>query len=158
MRLSKRDDADCREIAKELGIDVSEVRRAVCSYFDMMNLSAKALPFDNKTRIFDREVFEEYEFVIQVPYLGRFGPSYSKYLKWRANAAKDEEMLSRGRAKHLTDDELDTLADKALSGQSLTLEEIKTYRKRKGKFNRVWLVGKKNKRLAGQVIMNKKVK
>ena len=154
MRRKRDDEALYRDIARELGVDVADVRRAVFSFFDAISLQAKAMPFDNIGRIYSMEKFLEWEKVTNIPSIGRIGPVYSRYLRWRANASQDYEQKARSAYRsRMSQDDIEHMAEAILSGNTPP-----SIHKRKGSelYNRVWLVGKTGKKLARQVIPKKK--
>lgn len=137
-------------VAKELGFEPSDVRRVVHSFFDSITSSARSLPFDDRRKIFSKDAFDSFAFVVQIPRIGRLGPVYSRYLKWRANEAKLTEQVHRSRyRKQYSQNDIENMAAEALLGKAPVLPE-----KQKGSelYNRVWLVGADGKRLARQVI------
>lgn len=150
MAASRQEDVEFARIAKKYGLSVSEVKRAVYSFFDDIVRKSKALPLDNPQRIYRRDKFEEYELVWNIPHIGRIGPTYSRYLKWRANESKNYPQAHRDNYRsRLTQGDLDYIAGEILAGRP-----VPPIRKRKGNemYNRVWLVGKDGKRQAYQVI------
>lgn len=141
-------------MSDETGIAGHDVLRAVHSYFDSIDDRARRLPLDNPARIYSREAFGRYSFVCNIPYIGRLGMSYSRYLKWRANSAKSVEQENRSRYRTaVTREDIERLASDILEGRCPAKPE-----KRKGKefYKRVWLVGADGKRLARQVIKKEK--
>lgn len=154
MRRSRIEDADYRAIADSLDLPKTEVRKIVSSFFDVMLKEARALPFDNAQRIYSKDKFDELACVWNIPSIGRIGPVYSRYLKWRSNEAKHirQELRSSYRNR-MTQDDIEHIADDILSGRTPFL-----IRKRKGNemYDRVWLVGQDGKRLARQVIPKEK--
>lgn len=154
MATNSTDELEFRRIAKQHGLSITEVRRAVYSFFDIIASEAAKLPFDNPHRIYMKDKFEEYAVVRNIPYIGRIGPIYSRYIKWRSNEAKNLKLVSRGKySSRLTDDDLDYIAGEILAGRTPPALE-----KRKGNdmYNRIWLIGKKGKKLAYQVIPKEK--
>ena len=151
---SKKDEAEFKSIAQRYGLSVTEVRRAVNSFFGIIASEANHLPFDSATRIYLKDKFDEYGTVRNIPYIGRIGPSYSKYLKWRANEAKNLKLVARSQYRsRLTQGDLDYIAGEILAGRTPP-----PIRKRKGNemYNRIWVIGKEGKRLAYQVIPKEK--
>lgn len=147
---SRIDRKEFGRIAKEFGIPESEVRRIVVSFFDVVSLEAKALPFDNERRIYKRDKFNEYASCYSIPYVGRIGPVYSRYVKWRSNEAESFDMRPRSDYRYrMTQDEIEHIAEDVLSGNAPP--DLKKKRG-KDKFNRVWVVGENGKRQAWQVI------
>lgn len=150
MRSSKTELADYSAIAKSHGLAPEEVKSIVSSFFDTISSGAKSLKFDNPRKIFSKPAFESASAgkVVNIPYIGRIGPIYSRYLKWRRNEAKGITMIPRQKIKKgLTQDEIETIAEIVLGGGQYVRES-----KRKNNFKRVWLVGTKGKTQARQVI------
>ena len=149
MARSKIDEAEYRSIASVLGLSAFEIERAVTSFFSAIVVQADALPFDNVKKIFTWEKFEEYCEPVNIPYIGRIGPAYSRYLKWRRNEAKGLPSGKRSDYRvGLSRGEIEDIAEIILSGG--TPQIIK--KKNSELFNRVWLVGKDGKKSARQVI------
>lgn len=149
MSRNRIEDANCLSIAKELNIPVGEVKKAISSFFGDIVREARSLPFSNATRIYTREKFDELARVWNIPSIGRIGPAYSRYLKWRGNESKKIEQKQRSDYRsRLTQDDIEAIAGDVLSGKTPSFE------KRKGNemYNRVWLVGQDGKKLARQVI------
>jgi hypothetical protein len=150
MSRSRFDDKRFNIIGNELGLDPSDVRRAVNSFFSVILKDAKSLPFDNRTRIYTRSRFDKFGAVRNVPYLGRLGPVYSRYISWRRNESKllDQNLRSSYRSRYLQS-EIESTAEAILSGNSPVLP-----RKHKGNeiYDRVWVIGEDGRRLAKQVI------
>ena len=150
MGSNRRERARYRTLSEKFGIEESEVRRIVTSFFDVFTVDARSLPFDNPRKIFSKEVFESRTKVRNIPYIGRLGPVYSRYLKWRQNESK--ELLQRPRSGYrirMTQDDIENIAEAVLSGNPLP--EIRN-RKKSEMFERVWMVGKDGKKSARQVI------
>ena len=155
MGRNRLDEAEYRRIGEEFGLSPQDVRRAVCSFFDSLVQDASALPFDNPRKIFSKEKFDGYGKVRNIPFIGRIGPSYSRYLKWRANVSVGIEMAPRSSFRRgVTQSEIEGTAEAILSGRTPP-----PLRKRKGKemFERVWLVGQDGKKSARQVIPKEKI-
>lgn len=141
-------------VASTVGVPLVEARRAINSFFDLIVLKAKALPFDNECRIYSRQAFGQKGFAINIPYLGRIGPVYSRYLRWRANASKDQLQENRGQYRsRISEDDIEHIAERLLSGRPLP-----PIKKTKGKdiYKRVWFVDENGKRLARQIIRKEK--
>ena len=146
---NRTEQADYREIAERTGLPETEVKRVVRSFFAVILSDAKALPLDDPRRILSREKFEQYGDIVNIPSIGRFGPSYTRYLRWRANASREVNQKPRSAYRlRMTPSEIENMADAILSGGTFSLE------KKRGNemYNRVWLVGKDGKRQARQVI------
>lgn len=141
------------DVSAELGLSVADVSSVVASFFDVIAKEAKALPFDNPRRIYRRSAFREFAHVRQIPFIGRTGPAYSRYLKWRVNEAKGLSQKSRRRSRRkMTRGEVENIAASILSGRPFSLPE-----RRGSEGSSVWMVGNDGKRLAGQVIMKDKI-
>lgn len=153
------DEKEFARLARELSVDVSVVRSVVHSYFDSLSQQARKLPFNNPRRIFTKNKFSEYEYAQNIPYIGRLGPSYSRYLTWRANEAKNMELAYRRDFKTIyTPEQIESLADKVLHDWNEGDPKIeRPENKQTYPFKRIWLVGKKGKKQARQVIPNKNV-
>lgn len=155
--MNNADETLFRTVASECGVSAEDVRKAVHSFFDIIRREADALPFDTERKIFSKEVFDSLAHVNQIPFIGRIGPVYSRYLSWRANESSAHDMVKR---KHdpmkLTESDIEEIASSFLSGKSFSLDTIKERRKKEGKYNRVWLVGKNGKQLARQIIVKHK--
>lgn len=150
MSRNKIEEAGFLRVSEEVGVPVSEVARAVRSFFDAIASEAKSLPFDRRNRIYSKRKFEEYVNARNIPYIGRLGPVYSRYLKWRENESRELPQKPRsGYRKRITQDDIENIADAILSGNP-----VPEIRKRKGSemYERVWLVGIDGKRMARQVI------
>ena len=150
MPKNKIEEADFSKIAKELGVSASEVRRAVYSFFGIIVRESRNLPFDNPTRIYKKERFDELVKVRNIPYIGRIGPVYSRYLKWRGNEAKNQPQASRSEYRsRVSQDDIENMAAEILSGK--TPSPLRKYKKTE-LYNSVWLVGTNGKKQARQVI------
>lgn len=153
MRRSRIDDRDFRMIAEELGVSVTEVQRAVHSFFDAVVGESRRLPFNSEKRIYTKERFNDFAMVYNVPFIGRLGPVYSRYLKWRENESK--EMVQANRRDYrsrMTQDDIEHIAEDILAGNTPVIRK----RKKNEMFNQVWMVGKEGKTLARQVIPKEK--
>ena len=150
MSRSKIEEAGFLRVSEEFGISVSEISRAVKSFFDVIALDAKRLPFDDKNRIYSKDKFESMVGVVNIPYIGRLGPVYSRYCRWRENESKELPQKPRSDYRsRMTQDDIENIAEAVLSGSPLP--EI---RKKKGSelFERVWFVGTDGKKSARQVL------
>lgn len=137
------------EISEKTGVPVPDVRRIVESYFKDIYVYASKLPFDTHRKIFSKDKFDEYVRVDNVPYLGRMGPVYSRYLQWRVNASKEFDYAYRSAQRvRLSKGEIEDIAKEALSGGTPVVKKHKNSEL----FDRVWLVGKEGKKSARQVI------
>lgn len=149
MARSRVDNARIRTVADRLGISEAEVRRCVSAFFGAIVGYARTLPFNDPTRIYTKEKFDEYVRVWNIPYLGRIGLVYGRYLDWRANASETLGQMKKSvYRKKMFRDEIETIAGATLSGDAFSLP----VKSKKENYKRVWIVGKYGKRLAGQVI------
>ena len=142
-----------RVVSAKQGVSDEEVKRILASFFSIILGDARSLPFDNPKRIFSKEKFGEYVKVRHIPYIGRIGPVYSNYLKWRANESQQIEMAPRSSfRKRRTQGDIESTAAAILSGKTPP-----PLVKRKGNemYHRVWLVGQDGKKSARQVIPKK---
>lgn len=156
MKLSKQDIQWCKKMAAEEGVSFSEVKKALLSFFDSIVSAANRLPFDRDNRIYSFGAFHEYPYCVNLPYLGRLGPVYSLYIKWRAKESKTQDTVLRSRAKkeHLKP-LIEEAAKQALSGNKVD-SSLLQQRLPSGKYKTVWLVDKnKKKKAAKQMIINK---
>lgn len=154
MARSRPDEAEYRRIAERHGLDPRDVKRMVNSFFSVILRDCRSLPFDNPKRIYSKEMFDGMVKARCIPYVGRIGPVYSRYLKWRANESVGIEMAPRSSyRRRITQSEIEDTAAAILSGR--TPPQLK---KRKGKemFDRIWLVGQEGKKSARQVIPKEK--
>lgn len=146
---NRLEEATYRSIAESFSLDYETVRTIISSFFGSIVGESRSLPFNDSRKIFTKQKFDEYVSVTNIPYIGRIGPSYTRYLKWRANASRDIEQKAAGDFRsRLTEDEIEEAATKILSGESVELRKKKTT----DLYKRVWLVGKTGKRQARQVI------
>ena len=153
VRRNRIEDANCLAIAQELDIPVGEVKKVVSSFFGEIVSEARSLPFNNRTRIYTKDKFDELVRVWNIPSIGRIGPAYSRYLKWRGNESKkSEQRLRSDYRSRLTQDDIENIAEEILSGKT------PSFNKKRGNemYNRVWLVGQDGKKLARQVIPKNK--
>lgn len=123
------------------------------SFFEVFGADARSLPFDNPKKIFSKDVFDGKVTVRQIPFMGRLGPVYSNYLKWRANESGQFQMVPRSSYRSgITQNEIENMAVAALSGSAPSLKR----KKKSEMFDRVWLVGQDGKKSARQVIPKEK--
>ncbi|MBQ3950058.1 MAG: hypothetical protein II661_06245 [Bacteroidales bacterium] len=150
MRRNQTEYAFYRSIAEATDIPEQEVRSIVLSFFQQITQSCRKLPFGNARKIFSKAKFDTYVTVWNIPYIGRMGPVYSRYLKWRNNEAKQTVQASRSRYRNrISRSEIENMADEILSGKTPT-PLIK--KKPTELYHRVWYVESDGKRLARQVI------
>lgn len=153
MAITRTERRRLKSVAKDVGVSEAEVRKVVNSFFGSIVKYAISLPFNNVRRIYGYDAFEELVEVVNIPGIGRLGPVYSRYLKWRGNEAKMLNQVPRSTFRiRLSQDEIEHIADDILSGK--TPSEIKK-RKPTELYNRVWLINKNGKRMARQVIPKK---
>ena len=150
MPRNRIEDADFSIIAEELGISASDVKRAVYSFFGIIVREARNLPFDDSTRIYTRERFDDFAKVRNIPSIGRMGPVYSRYLKWRGNESKNQTQVNRSSCRAMIpQDEIEHIAEDILAGRTPSpVVKQKTV----DIYKRIWMIGRDKKRLARQVI------
>lgn len=147
MKNSKLEEKDFNSVAEELGISPNDVKNVVNSFFDSIVSESRSLPFDNHRKIYSKSAFEKYAFVRSIPFIGRVGPVYSRYLKWRANESKEIEMIPKPKSgSRLLPEEIEAIAEIVLSGGEYT------EKKKSKNYKHIWLVGEDGKRSARQVI------
>lgn len=147
---NKHDEKLFVEIAASEHIAISEVRRAVNSFFGSLVREARRLPFSDPTRIYSKDKFEEFASVTNIPYMGRIGPVYSRYLKWRGNESKN--IVQKRRSDYcggVSRDDIEHIAEEILAGRT---PPVLVKKRGNEMYNRVWLVGKDGKKLARQVM------
>ena len=149
MRINRTEEAIFSYLAELTHTTASEVKRAVTSFFSVIALEADRLPFDDERKIYTRAKFDEFVCAYNIPYIGRLGPVYSRYLKWRSNDARGLPRSKRSDYRvGLTRSEIEDIAEEILSGGTPQINR----KKNSELFNRVWLVGKEGKKSARQVI------
>lgn len=146
MKLSPADEAWCRSYADDSGISVVEIQKAIGSFFDDMLMKIRRLPFNDVRRIYSPAAVEERAPVFNIPFLGRIGPVYSSYLKWRKEEALKEEMELRETVKaRYRDERVEEALKLAKEGHKITnvflREGIPS-----GKYKKVWYIDKGGKR------------
>lgn len=148
MKNSRIEDRDFEVVAEELGVSPADVKNVVNSFFDSIVYEARKLPFDDCRKIYSKTAFEKHSSVRSIPFIGRLGPTYTRYLKWRANESKNVNMVPRPKSKtKLFPEEIEAIAQSVLAGN--VYEPLKTRTKN---YKRVWLVFDSHKKQAGQVI------
>ena len=151
------DETGFRKIAYELGLAPSDVKRAVTSFFDVIAIESRSLPFDDCRRIYSREKFNSLVKTRNIPYVGRIGPSYSRYLKWRANEAGGLDMMPRKKSgRRIPKEEIEKMASDVLSG--ITPRPLNEIKMNANEFTRIWMINNKGRKLARQVIVKKERK
>lgn len=144
-----KSDAWYESMANELGCTSSEVKRAVMSFFSVVIMEAGSLPVDTDRKIFTKAKFDEFVKVHNIPYIGRIGPVYSRYLKWRSNEAEGLPKAKRSDYRvGFSRSEIENIAEEILSGGTPQIKK----KKNSELFDRVWMVGKDGKKSARQVI------
>ena len=96
-------------------------------------------------------------FVENIPYIGRIGPVYSRYVKWRASESGELFMVRRSdaRKRHFRP-MVEKAAEDAINGRKVDVKALKE-RLPKGEYEKVWLVGPDGRRrAAGQLIKKEK--
>lgn len=153
MKTSRTDREDFRNVSVRLGIDAKEVEKGVKAFFDAVKAYSRSLPFDNKNKIYSKGCFDQFVRVSNIPYIGRIGPVYSRYLEWRKNESRRflQEPRSSFRTR-IPQSEIENMARDILSGIAPA-----PLKKRKGSelYERIWLVRNDGKKLARQVIPKK---
>ena len=153
MSRNKAEESRFRRVAGKYNLTASEVCSIVQSYFSAILAYSRTLPFDNARKIYLKDVFDSRVRVFSIPYVGRIGPVYSRYLKWRANVSEQLEMAPRSSYRTgVTQSDIESTAEAILSG--VTPPPLRK-RKNKEMFERVWLVGQDGKKSARQVIPKK---
>lgn len=146
---SRLDDNRYRDIAEKNGISESAVKSIVTSFFDAIYSEARNLQFNSHRKIYSKAKFDEYVHVQNIPFIGRIGPSYTRYLQWRVNESKDVEQRSKDDySLRLTPEDIEEAAKMILAGEKPDIKK----RKPTDMYNKVWLVGVDGKRQARQVI------
>lgn len=153
MRINKTEEQDFLMIAEAFSLPATEVRRAVHAFFGTISMDAASLPFSDERRIYSHDLFGDYVRIWNIPNIGRIGPSYSRYLKWRANEAKVSGQVNRrAYRKRLTQGEIEAIADDIFSGRTPSPVRKK---KQSELYDRVWMVGRSGKKTARQAIPKK---
>lgn len=120
------------------------------SFFGVIVRESRNLPFDHQNRIYTKDKFDEFVKVRNIPSIGRIGPSYSRYLKWRGNEAKNHTQVNRSDCRaRVPQNEVEYIAEEILAGR--TPSPVKKVKVSKA-YQRIWMVGKVGKRLARQAI------
>ena len=120
------------------------------SFFGIIVREARNLPFDDSTRIYTRERFDDLAKVRNIPSIGRIGPVYSRYLKWRGNEAKNQIQVNRSDCRaRIPQSEIEAIAVEAMSG--ITPHPV-VKPKLTESYKRIWMIGRVGKHLASQTI------
>ena len=150
MHRNRIEDNDFRDISHITGVPAYEVKKIVYSFFGNIVSEARALPFNNASRIYTKERFEDFVKIHNIPSIGRIGPVYSRYLKWRENESKNQIQVSRSEYRAgIPQDDIEHIAAEILSGNTPAPVQKKKATER---FNRIWMIGKAGKRMARQVV------
>lgn len=156
MYRSRLDTEIYSKVACMFGLETDDVRRIVLSFFDDILVVAKKYPFNNPRKIYSRAKFDSIvtSYVACLPCLGRLGPSYTRYIKWRSNVAIPLERRTRKSCREESRrDEIENIAASIFSGKTPCFNKSK---KGSELFDNVWLVGTDGKKLARQVIKKRK--
>ena len=149
-------EAEFRELAEQFGLEPSDVKRIVQSFFEVFLTDANSLPFDNVKKIYSKEKFDSLVKVRNIPSIGRLGPLYSRYLQWRVNEAKEVDMIRKPKpGRRFSQEEIEQLALDALAGKEI---ELPKRVRQSDEFDRIWLVSSGGKKTARQVIPKQKAK
>lgn len=152
---NRQADEDYRILAEQFGLSPFAVSSIVGSFFGAIVSESRKLPFNNPRRIYTKEKFGEYETATNIPFIGRIGPVYSRYLSWRRNEARLQEQVNRNAYRQrVSRDEIEAIAEEIFAGGIPVFPEKKKTNKM---YNRVWMVGKHGKRMARQVIPKENV-
>lgn len=155
MRLSKIDCSECEKIAREENIPLSVVKNIITSYFDSMVIAAKALQYNNKQRLYTKKAFLENAFVINIPFIGRIGPVYSCYIKWRKQLSKNLEQIKKSALKRFHYGKyLEEEARHALNGEKVNIELFGRPNAKDG-YCRVWIIKENDKKVSARQIIVK---
>lgn len=155
MKLSKSDVSWCAEYAKAQGLDAVEVSKAVISFFDDMVYVTRKLPFNNIRRIYSAEAVSKLAPVFHLPSVGRLGPMYNQYKKWRKEQAGSYVMVSRKDAKRKHRQErIEEAARRALSGKRVS-ENFLYDSIPSDRYYKVWLIDAQGKRKAAWQLFKK---
>ena len=145
----------CRQHAREHGLDIGEVVKAVLCFFDDIVLTTRRLPFDNIRRIYTADAVADKACVYNIPYIGRLGPVYSQYLKWRSECAEEQEIVSRADvyAKHRAE-KLDKAFDLVMSGKKIPEGYLRDPIPA-SLYHKVWIIDKDGRRRAAKQLFKK---
>lgn len=148
MARNKLEEAEYRRIADDAGLSPVDVANIVRSFFDIIASEARAIGMNTPKKIYSKSVFDAktMNHVRCIPYIGRVGPNYSRYLAWRRNESKNYLMEGRVIGGSLSREEIENIAKNVLSGNGMPERE------KKRDFDRIWLVGEEGKKQARQVI------
>ena len=151
MKNSKTEESEFNVVAKELGVSFWDVKTVVNSFFDSISNEAKSLPFDNYRKIYTKAAFDKYSFVRSIPFVGRIGPTYSRYLRWRSNESENIETRTRPKTRSkLFPEEIEAIVEILLNGGEYKPE------KKRPNYKRIWIVGDGYKKQARQIIVKDK--
>lgn len=155
MKLSKRDSEWCKSYANGCGLSDAEVAKAVLSYFDDIVYGVRKLPFADFRRIYTADAVASLAPVYNIPFIGRIGPIYSQYTKWRAEDAAELDRVQRKdvRAKHLAE-RIEEAAVLAMSGHKVSPSMLRNPVPA-GEYHRVWLIDANGRRRAARQLFKK---
>ena len=155
MKLSRQDRSWCRQYAESNGLNSNEVVKAIVAYFDDMVIAVRSLPFNNVTRIYTADAVDKLAPVYNIPCLGRIGPIYSLYLKWRREEAKEQETELREvvKRRHLSE-RIEQAAAMALSGRRVSASFLDDPIPR-GMYRKVWIIDANGKRRVARQVYKK---
>lgn len=127
--------------ASACAVPMADARRIVDSYFGAFLAEMKSMPLDTPYRIYRRDAFEgRFSRVLSIPSVGRLGPVYSRYLKWRRNAMEDTAALAAGSAYAVRGE----VKDAAAAGTGTVAGRPSPSARR------IWVIGLEGRRLARQ--------
>lgn len=154
MRTGKRDRDDFAVLADMFGLTPEEVSKAVMSFFDSIVSEARSLPFKNDTVVYSRSLFEQLGSVHQIPFIGRIGPSYTRYKRWKANDMDTSRMTGRKRLiGEMKSEDVERIASDIISGKEPDLS--RTGKSIHKDYKKVWYADEDGRRLAWQAIKKK---
>jgi len=139
-------------VAGKLGMDARDVAAAVGAWFGAVVAAGRRMPLDRAWRIYSKERLGAMGGVFNVPHVGRIGPSYGKYLRWRADVSRSLSMVGARRAAAVHRAEtVESLAAMALRGERIGSTRIGG-RLPPGRYRRIWMLGAGGRRAARQLI------
>lgn len=154
-KLSRPDSSWCKAYANENGLSEVEVQKAIVSFFDDIVVCTRKLPFNNIKRIYTADAVADKACVYNIPYIGRLGPIYSKYISWRRDVSEEYDMVLREDVRdiHLKE-RIEELAELALSGHRVTRDMLKDPIP-SGLYHKVWIIDKEGRRKAAKQLFKK---
>ena len=155
MKLSNQEVLWCRQYARAEGVSEVEVRKAVISYFDEIIKNVRRLPFNNARRIYTYEAVNVLAPVFNLPGIGRIGPVYSAYLKWRREEARELDMDRRTIVKkRFLDERIEEATQLAMAGCRVHKDYLRDPMPR-GMYSKVWIIDKNGRRRAAKQVIKK---